>query len=66
MSEKGTGKTIEVPLVKFAFWQAQMAHASEHATNDPEHNGDAVHRAHNQMREALRSFHADNDTQGDL
>lgn len=49
--------TITVPVSEFAFWQSQMAHASERATNDPDHDGDAVHQAHEEMYAALQSFH---------
>lgn len=57
-------KTIEVSLSQFAFWQSQMAHASERAANNPEHNGSAVHQAHHEMYGAIRAFHESTSCDG--
>lgn len=63
----GGEETVEVPLEDFAFWQAEMAHASARATNDPNHDGVAIHRAHDQMLAALRGYHEEGpDPGGDV
>lgn len=60
-SKSSTDQTIEVPLEDFAFWQAQLAHSSARAENNPDYNGDSVHRAHQAMYKTLRSFHTDRE-----
>lgn len=46
---------IQAPIESFAFWQAQMAHASARAENNPAYSGTAVHQAHGEMFTVLQS-----------
>lgn len=51
-------ETITVDLESFAFWQAEMAHSSAKAKNNPKHDGDSVHRAYEQMSDVLQEYHS--------
>lgn len=53
--------TVEIPVERLAFWQAQMAHAAARAKNNPEYDGDMVHKAHREMKEVLEGNHEDTE-----